>query len=92
MNMQRNLSKWPILAAVCFLAAASTHLARGQANALPAEILEPVVIQDYGFEKSLLSFATERLKLLGRGADLPDQHPILTLLNSFLTEGGSARL
>jgi len=47
---------------------------------LPVEILEPVVVQDFGFEKTLLTFAQERLDLIGRAAHLPGQHPIATVL------------
>jgi len=52
----------------------------GSSGNLPVEILEPLVVQDFGFEKSFLTFAKERLDLIGQRAHLPAQHPIATVL------------
>jgi hypothetical protein len=73
------------LAAVCFLG--GMGLGSGlaaKAGELPSDILESLIVQDYGFEKSLLSFAEERIALFGRGAKMPDTHPITLLLGMIL--------
>ena len=48
--------------------------------ALPYELLEPLVVQDYGFEKTFLTFAQERLGLIARRAKLDVEHPIAAVL------------
>lgn len=67
--------------AICFLLAVSLRGVAGAAgDELPARLLETMVVQDFGFEKTFLSFAEERIAALGRGAKVPDQHPILSVL------------
>ena len=48
--------------------------------ALPYQILEPLAVQDFGFEKTFLSFAQERLGLIARRAHLSVEHPIAVVL------------
>jgi len=47
---------------------------------LPVEILNPLIVQDFGFEKSFLSFSEERLGMMGRGARSSARHPVLSVL------------
>ncbi|MBM3335682.1 cytochrome c biogenesis protein CcsA, partial [Candidatus Sumerlaeota bacterium] len=68
---------------LAFLLGASAWSATAE---LPGEALEQVVVQDYGFEKTLLTFARERLGLFGRGAALPDEHPIVSVLGMILRQ------
>lgn len=72
------------LAAWCILAFLLGGSAQAAEDARGVQTLESLIVQDYGFEKTFLSFAEERLGLLGRGADLPDEHPIRSVLGMIL--------
>lgn len=66
-----------LFALLCFiLAVCVIPVSSAESEDLPFEILEPVVVQDYGFEKSLMSFAKERIGSIGKKARAGGEHPI----------------